>query len=83
MRIALAFALLVAGTLGACAQAAIDARCLKAKDPAGCTCALAFGGTIENGIWAPPRGADKRAIEACAAERGGTAKARPAIPGRL
>jgi hypothetical protein len=71
------------GTRTALAQSVIDARCLKVKDTVGCTCALAFGGTMTNGSWAPARGADKRAIEQCVLERGGKAKAKPPmIPGR-
>ena len=74
---------LVCSPGAAFAQSVIDARCLKAKDPIGCTCALAFGGTMTNGSWAPARGTDKRAVEQCVLERGGKAKAKPTIPGRL
>jgi hypothetical protein len=76
--------LIICSTLGASAQTVLDARCLKMKDPVGCTCALAFGGEMTNGTWSPGRGADKKAIDECVAERGGKAKAKPpSMPGRL
>lgn len=70
---------------GASAAPAVDgaARCASMKDPIGCGCALATGGTLSATTWA--RGSDRAAFEACVAGRGGSAApARPGtIPARL
>lgn len=54
-------------------------RCLSMKDPVGCTCALATGGTASPTTWA--RGSDRAAFEACVAGRGGAVI--PTKPGTI
>jgi hypothetical protein len=80
--------LVLAGTLTtspAAAQiaGAVAAQCAQMKDPVGCTCALATGGTVSGSTWARGRGTDRQDYETCLRERG-SAPVRPQqIPGRL
>jgi hypothetical protein len=80
----LLIALALIGTASSALAQSVDTRCTKMKDPVGCTCALAYGGTVSNGTWARARGSDPVTYNSCVAERGGKAAPRPAtIPGRL
>lgn len=63
------------------ALAQTSAVCAKMKDPAGCTCAAATGGTVNGRSWA--RGPDKASFDACLAANGGAPAAGPyRIPAR-
>jgi hypothetical protein len=72
----------VASASSALAQAPVDSRCVKMKDPTGCTCALATGGSISGTSWSRGRSDDRVAFDTCVAERGGQTRVRPqTIPG--
>lgn len=82
MRIAQAVAATVLFWAGA-ASAQSDSACARMKDPAGCSCAAATGGTVNGRSWA--RGPDRTTFEACLAARGAEAKTPSPyrIPARL
>jgi hypothetical protein len=84
MRTFLLAGLALAAGLSTASAQTVDARCAGMKDPIGCTCALATGGSVSNGSWARARGGDPNVYNTCLAERGGKGQHKPAtIPGRL
>jgi hypothetical protein len=58
-------------------------QCAQMKDPVGCTCAVATGGTVSGSTWARGRGDDRQAYETCLRERGSAPVRLQQIPGRL
>ena len=77
-------ALALLGTASGALAQAVDTRCAKMKDAVGCTCALAYGGTVSNGTWARARGSDPTRFNTCVSQLGGKAAPHPTtIPGRL
>jgi hypothetical protein len=61
----------------------VAAQCAQMKDPVGCTCALATGGTISGSTWARGRGDDRQPYETCMRERGSPPIRAQQIPGRM
>jgi hypothetical protein len=79
-------AMMLAGLLVGPARAqtgGVAAQCAPMKDPIGCTCALATGGTVSGTTWSRGRGDDRQAYEACLTERGRPPVRAQQIPGRM
>jgi hypothetical protein len=76
-------ALVLMAAPAAAQTAAVVGQCAQMKDPVGCTCAVAKGGTISGTTWARGRGDDRQAYETCLRERGAGPVRLQQIHGRL